>query len=455
MKRLSLIILLISLMKLSLIAQTSVNGRVVVSQNKRFLQYENGKPFFYLGETAWELFHRCDREEALLYLKNRAEKGYTVIQAVVLSELDGLNTPNPYNEKPLIDNDPSKPNENYFKHVDYIINLADSLGLVIGLLPTWADKVFKHTWGKGPEIFNADNAEIYGKYLGNRYKNKKNIIWIMGGDRSPEGYEAIWKAMAKGIAIGISGREDYSTSTMTYHTWGGTTSSTWFHNEDWLDFNMWQLGHCYNTPVWEKILADYNKTPFKPVFDSEPLYEEHPICFNANENGYSTDYHVRRFLYHNLFSGAFGQTYGCHAIWQMYKPGREPINGPRRSWMESLNLPGAFQMQYARYLLESKPYFSRVPDQSVLLSDTGDKNERITATRDTDGTYILVYSEAGKGFTLSTSALIGKKISFCWLDPRNGQYSQKNVVINNGSADFTPPTSGIGNDWVLVLDAVK
>ncbi len=156
-----------------------------VSDNKRFLVTKEGKPFFWLGDTAWELFHRLSREEAHKYLKDRADKGFTVIQAVALAELDGLHDPNAYGEIPLENDDPAKPREAYFQHVDYIINKANDYGLNIALLPTWGDKVFKDRWGAGPEIFNVDNAKVYGRWLANRYKNKSNIIWILGGDRNP------------------------------------------------------------------------------------------------------------------------------------------------------------------------------------------------------------------------------------------------------------------------------
>ncbi len=120
--------------------------RLQVSQNQRYLQDQHGEPFFYLGDTAWELFHRLDRESADNYLKDRAEKGFTVVQAVALAELDGLDDPNPYGHRPLIDHDPSKPDvqegpaNDYWDHVDYIIHQANALGIVVGLLPTWGDK---------------------------------------------------------------------------------------------------------------------------------------------------------------------------------------------------------------------------------------------------------------------------------------------------------------------------
>ncbi len=139
------------------------HGRLKVSENRRFLIHEDGTPFFYLGDTAWELFHRLNREEADRYLENRRQKGFTVIQGVVLAEPDGLDTPNAYSHRPLINNDPTRPNEDYFKHVDYIVNKAKEKGIYIGMLPTWGDKVTK-AWGKGPVIFNEENAKIYGRF---------------------------------------------------------------------------------------------------------------------------------------------------------------------------------------------------------------------------------------------------------------------------------------------------
>ncbi|MBY0458913.1 MAG: DUF4038 domain-containing protein, partial [Gemmataceae bacterium] len=89
--------------------------KLKVSENKRFLVTADGKPFFYLADTAWELFHRLDRDQAAKYLKTRAAQGFNVVQAVALAEFDGLTEPNAYGHKPLTDNDPTRPNEKYFE----------------------------------------------------------------------------------------------------------------------------------------------------------------------------------------------------------------------------------------------------------------------------------------------------------------------------------------------------
>jgi len=430
----------------------SVHAQLRVSPNKRFLVKENGEPFFWLGDTAWELFHRLNREEADLYLKNRLDKKFTVIQAVVLAEFDGLHTPNAYGEIPLENDDPTKPREAYFKHVDYIVDKAAEMGLYIGMLPTWGDKIFKSSWGTGPEIFNADNAKIYGRWIGNRYKNKKNIVWIMGGDRNPrnESDIAIWRSMAAGILEGVGGPDK---AIMTFHPQpnnledGG--SSKWFHNDAWLDFNMFQTGHCRENNIWDRIQVAYNRQPIKPVLDGETLYEDHPVCFNVKDLGTSSAYDIRKHAYIDMFSGAFGHTYGCHDIWQFNSPNREPVNGPHYEWHVAMDLPGASQMKYLRYLIESRPMLDRVPDQTIITDAMG-ANDHIQATRGKD--YLFIYSSQGKPITVNMGKISGNKVIAYWYNPKNGEAKEAGSFENKGQHVFTPPTTGYGIDWVLVID---
>ena len=139
--------------------------RLKVSEDRHFLVTDSGEPFFWLGDTAWELFHRLSREDAERYLDNRARKGFTVIQAVVLAEFAGLTDTNAYGQRPLNGNDLTQPNEGYFRHVDWIVAKANSLGLYIGMLPTWGDK-WNKKWGAGPEIFTPQNAETLWRVAG-------------------------------------------------------------------------------------------------------------------------------------------------------------------------------------------------------------------------------------------------------------------------------------------------
>jgi hypothetical protein len=215
--------------------------RIKVSPNRRFLVTASDQPFFWLADTAWQLFHYLTREEAEAYLDNRQRLGFTVTQAVVLAEFDGLRTPNAYGVTALHNLDPLQPNEAYFEHVDFIIRAAEARGLYIGLLPTWGDKVTQ-LWGAGPVIFNPENARSYGAWIGSRYREFSNVLWILGGDRPPikeaEDWRPVWRAMAAGIRS--SAGPDVL---MTYHTWGHPEGTASLHDEAWLDFHMLQSGH--------------------------------------------------------------------------------------------------------------------------------------------------------------------------------------------------------------------
>lgn len=419
-------------------------GRLVVSENGRFLQFENGLPFFYLGETAWELFHRLSMEEIEGFLENRRQKGFTVIQAVILAELDGLKTPALNGEVPLINMDPGQANEAYFHFVDEVVELAASKGLFMGLLPTWGDKV-ELRWGEGPVVFDDEKAFAYGTFLGDRYKNHPNIIWINGGDRACLGVEKVWDALARGI------KSEDPNHLMTFHPMGGRSSSECFHEAPWLDFNMHQSGHGDRfTPNYRVVAHDYGLSPPKPCMDGEAIYEDHPFSWDP-KNGIATEDDVRRAAYWSVFSGAHGHTYGNHCIWQFYSDKVEPVNHPPMSWMEAMDRPGAFQMLHLRRLMESRPMLSRVPDQSLIWGNSGESIMHIAATRG-DG-YAMVYLPANRSVTLDFNRFSGNSFRCWWFNPRTGVSEKARDVEGNPREHFLVPVAGV--DWVLVIDEKK
>jgi hypothetical protein len=431
--------------------------RLKVSENQRFLVHEDGTPFFWLGDTAWELFHRLNREEADKYLEHRAANGFTVIQAVALAELDGLHTPNAYGHRPLLDDDPTKPdlkdgpNGDYWEHVDYIVNKAESLGMYIGFLPTWGDK-WNKKWGVGPEIFTPENAEIFGRWLGQRYKDTSNIIWILGGDRPIEtdAHKEIIQAMVHGLAKGDGGRH-----LMTFHPVGGQTSSTWFHEAAWLAFNMLQSGHNAQSTNYVPVERDYALEPPKPTLDGEPAYEYPPDAMPEKRPVGALQ--VRRNAYWAVFAGAFGHTYGTHPIWQMYDEGRKPLWDVVTPWHQALDLPGATQLVHLKRLMLSRPHLTRIPDQSVIVSEPPTGIDRIQVTRDgqlghDDGTYIMAYFPRYQPVTLNTGRIAATTLRGWWYNPRTGQATQIGEMARDNTSQFAPPTNVEGEDWVLVLD---
>jgi hypothetical protein len=433
-----------------------------VSENHRFLVTDSGRPFFYLGDTAWELFHRLNREEADRYLSDRAAKGFSVIQAVALAEIDGLTDPNPYGFTPLTDNDPLRPavkdgpDNDYWDHVDWIVDRANALGLYVGFLPTWGDK-WNPAWAKNSTaIFNPSNAETYGEWIGRRYKDK-GLIWVLGGDRpldTPEHIEVI-RAMARGLRRGDGG-----THLITYHPVGGSGSADKLHDEPWLDFNMRQNGHTDDAPFSIKTFVDYQRTPIKPIIDAEPIYEDHPVAFKGSERGYAIAADARRTFYWDTFAGACGHTYGHHAVWQMFdSPKRAPLNGPVMPWHQAIHQPGAGQLQIGRRLLESRPILDRIPDSSIIVPHPittnavpGNGLRRFVATRDGAGTYAMVYAPVGRAFRVRMSVIQAPSIKAWWFNPRTGAASFISTFANSGEQEFISPDPGEMLDWVLVLD---
>jgi hypothetical protein len=406
---------------------------LTVTANHRFLE-EDGRPFFWLADTAWELFHRLDRDQASLYLADRAAKGFTVIQAVVLAEFSGLTEPNAVGHLPLAGNDPMHPDEGYFQDVDWVVARANALGLVSAMLPTWGDK-WNRKWGMGPEIFTAVNARWYGEFLGKRYASSR-LIWVLGGDRPIEndGHRLLMRAMAEGLKAG-----DQGSHLMTYHPMGGTSSSNWLHDEPWLDFNMLQSGHRHDRDSYAMISRDYARQPAKPCLDGEAGYEDHPNNFKP-ENGWLDAWDVRKELWWCLMAGACGHTYGCHDIWQFLSPARPPVTFARTPWPTALQLPGASQIRHARHLIESRPFLTRIPDQALLVGPAGEGADRIQACRNEDGSYAIIYSASGRAVTIDLGRLSGEILRAAWLDPRTGTATIAEVRPRTGTASFTPPS---------------
>lgn len=385
-----------------------------------------------------------------MYLTNRQKKGFNVIQAVILAEMDGLRKPNQYGEVPFQQLDPGKPNEKYFELVDWTVQKALEKNMFMGLLPTWGDKAGS-SWGAGPGVFNEKNAYTYGLFLGRRYRKYSNIIWIAGGDRpafnDTADWRPIWRSMIKGIREGAGGK-----ALVTYHTWGEHSSSEYWEDENMLDLNMIQSGHARrDINVWNWVIRDYHLLPPKPVLDGEPNYEDHPVNWKEN-NGYFRAYDVRKQLYRSVFSGACGVTYGHQAVWQFYSPREKPIVFPDRYWTEAINRPGAFQAGYLKKLILSRPPLSRVPDQTIIKSGQGENGEYITAFRDKDSSYLMVYLPVGKRIEVNSSCLKAGKIAAWWFNPKSGKAEKIGIFKAKDMLSFAPPTTGTENDWVLVLD---
>ena len=347
-----------------------------IHKDRRHLTDGEGRTVYLIGDTAWELFHRLDREEACRYLDCRAEQGFNFIQCVILAELSGLTEPNAYGRLPLLTDeagvpDPAKPDTggeySYFDHVEFIVTEAERRGLRMGVLPTWGDK-FNRLWGEGPEIFNAENAYFWGKWLAGRLCHHDNIVWILGGDRplTEQRHFDVIDAMARGLGDGDGGK-----FLKTFHPTGAQSSSAYVHDREWLDFNMFQSGHGRPTAPSHEIAAhDRELLPVKPTMDGEQRYEDHPINFDP-KNGYFDAADVRVTMWRNLFSGTAGNTYGHHGVWPMR---RETDRYFPNTWETALHRPAAESVRVLAAFVRDHDVAGFEPVQDAVLNNEPGEN---------------------------------------------------------------------------------
>ncbi len=426
-------------------------GKIVVSPNHRFLQHEDGTPFFWLGDTAWLLFSRLDRAEAERYLENRRQKGFNVVQVMVLQ---GATMASPSGVPALIDGDPARPNlapaDNFWDHADWIIDKAAEKGIYVALVPAWG---YLARQGQ----LNQSNVVAYSTFLARRYRNRPNIFWLVGGDTRGSEQTAVWNAMGRTL------KAEDPNHLATFHPFGRMQSSTWFHDQPWLDFNMFQSGHRrydqdtdsprrYGEDNWRFVREDLAKTPPKPVLDGEPSYENIPQGLHDPKEPYWTAADARRYAWWSVLAGAFGHTYGDNAVMQFHKPGLDGAYGVKNYWYEAIDDPGAGQMHFLKDLLLSRPYFDRVPDPEAVIGAAQRKAyDHIAVSRGKD--YLFAYSYTGTPFELRLGRIDGPRVRARWYSPRDGSTREIATFANRGTRRFSPPgPPSPGNDWVLLLD---
>ncbi|MEI7423271.1 MAG: glycoside hydrolase family 140 protein [Prolixibacteraceae bacterium] len=434
--------------------------KLEVSANKHYLT-AGGKPFFWLGDTGWLLLSKLNRQETEKYLEDRRQKGFNVIQIMVLHSLNAVTVEgdsalihrNPaFPHVKVLGPDDATPRISYWDNLDYVADLAASKGLYLALVPVWGSNVKSG-------LVNRKQAADYARFLALQYKNKTNIIWMNGGDIRGDDSIQVWKT------IGNTLKKMSPNQLVTFHPFGRTQSSRWFQNEPWLDFNMFQSGHRdyaqdtskidmkYGEDNWRYVQSDYKKTPTKPTLDGEPSYEGIPHGLHDTLQPKWTDNDLRRYAYWSVFSGACGFTYGNSSVMQMYKGGSKAgAYGARQTWEEAIKAPGAGQMIHLKDLMLKYNFQELVPDQS-LLTLPGNRYDHLVALKGNN--ILLVYTYNGRTFSLKKDLLKGENFKLTWYSPRDGSYSRSLEIKKADLKDLDPPgEQKNGNDWVLILETI-
>ncbi len=397
-----------------------------ISPNGRHFVDAAGNPVFWLGDTQWELFRMFPPEQALHILRDRQSKGINII-LIMLTGVDlgrfGPTKGAPYvnleGEEPWIDNDPLKPNERYFRHIDAMIRLGEQTGqtFVVGIYHQW------HV-----EIITTAVARAWARWVAQRYRDVPNLIWCMY-PRATEAYKPVCRELAAGLQGGDGGRH-----LITMHPDPSVASSSFMHDEPWLAFNMIQTCMDYDRIV-EAVTADYRRTPIKPVIMAEGAYE------GVEFERLQTAHHIRKQAYWSQLAGGY-HVYGHNDAWV----------SPLR-WDAWLDAPGSAHLKIFKDIITSCPgWWEMVPDPSILASGAGNGFALNVASRSAAGRWILAYlSEPSTISIRMASITAGSQARAQWIDPTDGTRTPAGMLAASGVHSFTCPEGW--EDAVLLLEA--
>lgn len=438
---------------LPLLSQPNHNGTeqsLRVSENGRYFVEDNGKPFFWLGDTAWLMFSKLTKDEILTYLNDRQAKGFNVIQAMLLhtmevSTVDGV--------KALIANRADRPlvsnnGRDYWDLVEFAIEEAGKRGMYMALVPIWGSNV------KAGKI-NTTQAEIYTHFLALKFSRYQHIIWLNGGDLKGDDGREVWET------IGHTLKKTMPHHLVTFHPRGRYSSADWFHDSVWLDFNMIQSGHKtyaqdtsssdirhFGEDNWRLIEEAYQRKPVKPVLDGEPSYENIPHGLHDTTQLKWQAADLRRYAYWSVLSGACGFTYGHNSIMQFYFKGQkeETAYGASMDWRQALKAEGSSQMIVLKGIMEDVLKASEIMPAPHWVIQQKDKYGYVPVLSSDHLT--LAYTCTGAPFLLDAK-LMPRIKNAQWVNPRNGIVSKAKLKIKKGRIHIVPPSKG--DDWVIKI----
>jgi hypothetical protein len=392
---------------------------VKVSENGRYFADQKGNPVFWLGITQWQIFREYTVEEARAILENAASKGFAFVQAMLMGVGDGTK-PNVYGQKPWINDNPLTPNEAYFRNVDVVIRIARENNVVFSIT-LYHQRYRKH--------ITLENARAWAKWLAGRYKAEPNIVWSMTPEAKEE-FVPILRELAAGLHEGDGGFH-----LITFKPDPAPYSSSFAHDERWLDFNGMQTWKSVEL-IYPMVTKDYNLKPVKPVLMAEGAYEA------GTEYGFDvTPLWIRRQAYYSYLAGAH-HTYGHNDSWRVLP-----------TWRKALDAPGAVQMQILQKIfLGRKEWWYLVPDQSIFARGGNTAGQVLNlAARHKDGKWIMVYLADKADFSINMNKLSpAGKVNASWLDPRTGESVSAGSFSNAGIQSFSTPEGW--EDALLILE---
>lgn len=402
-----------------------------VSPTKRYLVDAKGNPFFVFADTGWMIFASTTKSEAEYYLECRRKQGVNSILCYAAPFF--IDAKNKDGNLAFVNNDLSKPNDKYFDYVDWVIKLAAKKGMQVIMCPVEMCNYAKY--------YTISNSRALGRYMGKRYKDFDNILWFTGGDIQPTEEQI---AISNSLAAGI--RDHDTTHLISFHPGGGNSSSEFFNDQPWLDYNMIQVHSPDSAKAYQLPLTDYNKTPVRPTILIETCYED---MIKGNPAVSNTPYQIRKSIAWGVLSGGFGLCYGNQI---MYKFTADILP----NWKTRLNQPAFLQTEHIANCIKKLAWQKLVPDQkrTLLTSGYGTNGtlDYAAAALANDGSFAVIYLPTSRSITINMRRFNGSKY-IKWFDPTNNTYTTEGAVTNYCSRSFAarPANSAGQYDWIMII----
>src|SRR3984957_18134630 len=400
---------------------------------------QNSKPFFIQGDSPWFLTEALSASNVDYYLSNKCALGYNAIILDLAAQPvdDELHQDtNYYGQHPFTTTVNGYTNllswnVNYFTNVDWVIQRAGFYGMCVFAYPLY-DGYGGAGWYAQMAGNPVTNLYQYGAFIGNRYKNFSNIVWIGAGDYDEPNApgNCLWNNVAAGIASAdanhlITAQPARPTSSTYYNAFVDyqATYATWY--------------------VYEQSLQNYQVTPVLACFLREPYYENNTSHATGPSGANVTALNCRQFGYWGVLSGDMGQFYGDENQWPF-----------TTGWQNEMFDAASTTMPHLGQLLTNRLWYNFVPDanHTVVTGGYGSSGtiDYITTARESHGyTVVSYFPQDQMTATVAMSNIAGTTANAWWYNPSSGVATFIGQYATSGSQTFKPASA---NDWVLVLD---
>ncbi len=461
------------------------------SANHRYLIDDHGAPFPILGRTAWFVLSLTPVDYHT-FIDDTVSRGFTAIELHVVNHDPRGNHP-PFDgdgNRPFVNRiggaawdgvlagyrnagdapDFTTPNEKYWRFVDAFLARCESRGLLVFLFPAYVgDRGGDQGWMQEMVANGSTRMRAYGAWMATRYKNQKNLVWMMGGDMgtgsSP--FSAPQTDVERALRDGLQSIGGQQSSQF---------SAEWTSESIGTDQQTFGASMTLNSVYSGYGDVSFAHTPVEPAFLlEEPYDEEGPDGTRVNATATQP---VRRFEWAGWLSTIGGYIAGNGYVWPfreatwrdrlsnirtaLRSPGRHwPSGGP--GWREHLDTEGSRDLSRLNAFVNSISWHSLVPSglagmrRVIALNGPADREpDDVAAAASPDGALLVAYVPPAhrSPIAVDMSAMAGTTRAR-WFDPTSGAYVAVGADFRNGGVrSFSAPgnNSAGAADWVLVLD---